>query len=465
MKEKYYEAIIDILDYIDEGIQIVDEKGRIVYYNKAARVHDGIEDEEAIGRHILEIYPSLTFETSTILKSMQTLTSIMNQEQEFVNYKGDKISTVNSSIPIRSGKKIIGAIEISKNITKVKELSEKIVDLQSELYKPKFKNKKSKSKNNGTNFTFVDIIGQNREMLKLKTLAFKASQTDSPVLIGGSTGTGKELFVHAIHNASNRKDYPFIAQNCAALPANLLESILFGSVKGSFTGANDRPGLFELADGGTLFLDEINSMPLELQAKLLRVLQDKKIRRVGGSKTIDVDVRIVAAYNSNLKEVLEKKQLRRDLFYRLNVISMIVPDLKDRKDDLPILLDYFIEKYNKKNKKFIKEVSDTVMNIFMKYDWPGNVRELEHVIEGISSIYDIDIIREEHLPYHFIEDNPITNVSSKIEPLNKALERKEKELIFTALNKTDGNVTRAAELLEIPRQTLQYRIKKFDIQP
>jgi arginine utilization regulatory protein len=302
-------------------------------------------------------------------------------------------------------------------------------------------------------------------MLKLKTLAFKASQTDSPVLIGGSTGTGKELFVHAIHNASNRKDYPFIAQNCAALPANLLESILFGSVKGSFTGANDRPGLFELADGGTLFLDEINSMPLELQAKLLRVLQDKKIRRVGGAKTIDVDVRIVAAYNSNLKEALDKKQLRRDLFYRLNVISMIVPDLKDRKDDLPILLDYFIEKYNKKNKKFIKEVSDTVMNIFMKYDWPGNVRELEHVIEGISSIYDIDIIREEHLPYHFIEDNPITNGSSKIEPLNKALERKEKELIFTALNKTDGNVTRAAELLEIPRQTLQYRIKKFDIQP
>ena len=464
MKEKYYEAIINILDYIDEGIQIVDEKGRIVYYNKAARVHDGIEDEEAIGRHILEIYPSLSFETSTILKSMQNLKSIMNKEQEFVNYKGDKISTINSSLPIRSGKRIIGAIEISKNITTVKELSEKIVDLQSELYKPKFKSKNKKEKNNGTNFTFVDIIGQNKEMLKLKTLAFKASQTDSPVLIGGSTGTGKELFVQSIHNASNRKNNPFIAQNCAALPANLLESILFGSVKGSFTGANDRPGLFELAHGGTLFLDEINSMPLELQAKLLRVLQDKKIRRVGGSKTIDVDVRIIAAYNSKLKDILEKKELRKDLFYRINVISMIVPDLKDRKDDLPILLDYFIEKYNKKNNKFIKEISQLVMEIFMNYQWPGNVRELEHVIEGISSIYDIDIIREEHLPQNFNEKGSSTNFNNgKIEPLNKALERKEKELILTALNKTDGNVSKAAELLEIPRQTLQYRIKKMDI--
>ena len=464
MKEKYYEAIINILDYIDEGIQIVDEKGRIVYYNKAARVHDGIEDEEAIGRHILEIYPSLSFETSTILKSMQTLKSIMNKEQEFVNYKGDKISTINSSLPIRSGKRIIGAIEISKNITTVKELSEKIVDLQSELYKPKFKSKNKKEKNNGTNFTFVDIIGQNKEMLKLKTLAFKASQTDSPVLIGGSTGTGKELFVQSIHNASNRKNNPFIAQNCAALPANLLESILFGSVKGSFTGANDRPGLFELAHGGTLFLDEINSMPLELQAKLLRVLQDKKIRRVGGSKTIDVDVRIIAAYNSKLKDILEKKELRKDLFYRINVISMIVPDLKDRKDDLPILLDYFIEKYNKKNNKFIKEISQLVMEIFMNYQWPGNVRELEHVIEGISSIYDIDIIREEHLPQNFNEKSSTGNFNNgKIEPLNKALERKEKELILTALNKTDGNVSKAAELLEIPRQTLQYRIKKMDI--
>src|SRR6056297_1146568 len=464
MKEKYYEAIIQVLDYIDEGIQIVDENGKIVYYNKTARLYDGIDDETALGRHILEIYPSLTFETSTLLKSMRTLSSILNQEQNFINYKGDKISTVNSSIPIKSGSKIIGAIEVSKNITKVRELSEKIVDLQSELYKPKVNKKKDKKEGNGTSFTFVDIIGQTKDMLKLKTLAFKASQTNSPVLIGGSTGTGKELFVHSIHNASDRKRNPFIAQNCAALPANLLESILFGSVQGSFTGAKDRPGLFELADGGTLFLDEINSMPLELQAKLLRVLQDKKIRRVGGSKTIDVDVRIIAAYNSKLKEILEKKELRRDLFYRLNVISMIVPDLKDRKDDLPILLEFFIEKYNKKNNKFIKEVSNEVMDIFMNYDWPGNVRELEHVVEGISSIYDIDIIREEHLPYHFTEKNHIpSSYNGKIEPLNKAHERKEKELILTALNKTDGNVSKAAELLEIPRQTLQYRIKKMDI--
>ena len=465
MKEKYYDAIIQVLDYIDEGIQIVDEKGRIVYYNKAARLYDGIEDETALGRHILEIYPSLTFETSTLLKSMRTLSSILNQEQNFINYKGDKISTVNSSIPIKSGSKIIGAIEVSKNITKVRELSEKIVDLQSELYKPKVNKKKDKKEGNGTSFTFVDIIGQTKDMLKLKTLAFKASQTDSPVLIGGSTGTGKELFVHSIHNASDRKRNPFIAQNCAALPANLLESILFGSVQGSFTGAKDRPGLFELADGGTLFLDEINSMPLELQAKLLRVLQDNKIRRVGGSKTINVDVRIIAAYNSELKDILENKELRKDLFYRLNVISMVVPDLKDRKEDIPILLKHFIEKYNKKNKKFVKKVSSEVMDIFMNYDWPGNVRELEHIIEGITSIYDVDIIREEHLPYQFadskdLKPSPLEN----IEPLTQAVEKKEREIIVSALKATDGNVSKAADLIEVPRQTLQYKIKKYGLE-
>jgi len=400
-----------------------------------------------------------------LLKSMRTLSSILNQEQNFINYKGGEISTVNSSIPIKSDNKIVGAIEVSKNITKVKELSEKIVDLQSELYKPKKNKQKKINKGNGTSFTFVDIIGQSKDMLRLKTLAFKASQTDSPILIGGSTGTGKELFVHSIHNASERKSNPFIAQNCAALPANLLESILFGSVQGSFTGAKDRPGLFELADGGTLFLDEINSMPLELQAKLLRVLQDNKIRRVGGSKTIDVDVRIIAAYNSELKNILEKRELRKDLFYRLNVISMIVPDLKKRKEDIPILLDHFIEKYNSKNKKFIKKVSQEVMDIFMNYDWPGNVRELEHVIEGITSIYEIDIIREEHLPYHFAEvKNVVKSLSKNIEPLNAALQKKEKEIITSALKATVGNVSKAADLIEIPRQTLQYKIKKYDLE-
>jgi arginine utilization regulatory protein len=311
----------------------------------------------------------------------------------------------------------------------------------------------------------VDIIGQSKEMLRLKNLAFKASQADSPVLIGGSTGTGKELFVQAIHYASKRKKEPFIAQNCAALPANLLESMLFGSVKGSFTGAENRPGLFELADGGTLFLDEINSMPLELQAKLLRAIQNNNIRRVGATNTTDVNVRIIAAFNADIEDILTKGQMRRDLFYRLNVITLIVPDLKERKEDIPILVEYFIEKYNKEMNKFITNLSEEVMEIFLNYDWPGNVRELEHSIEGIASIYDIDVIREEHLPFQF-KTRKKADDCIKIEEigsLRKTLEDTEKKMIELALQKTEGNITKSAEILDVPRQTLQYRIKKLRI--
>jgi arginine utilization regulatory protein len=463
MEDKYYESLIEILDYIDEGIQVIDNQGKIVYYNKAARIFDGIEGQTAIGRHFLEIYPSLSNETSTLIKSMETMHAIFNEQQDFINYKGDKITTINSSFPIKHHKKIIGAVEVSKNITQVKELSEKIVKLQSKLYKPK---KEKKNVRHSEKYTLVDIIGQSKEMLRIKNLAFKASQADSPVLIGGSTGTGKELFVQAIHYASRRKKEPFIAQNCAALPTNLLESMLFGSVKGSFTGAENRPGLFELADGGTLFLDEINSMPLELQAKLLRALQNNNIRRVGSTNTTDVNVRIIAAFNADIEEILTNGQMRRDLFYRLNVITLIVPDLKDRKEDIPILVEYFIEKYNKEMNKFITNLSEEVMDIFLNYDWPGNVRELEHAIEGIASIYDIDVIREEHLPFQFKTRKKAEDCIKieEIGSLRKTLEDTEKKMIELALKKTEGNITKSAEILDLPRQTLQYRIKKLKIE-
>lgn len=459
MKERYFDILIKTLDYIDEGIQIIDNNGKIMYSNKSTKSLDEIEIDKTIGRHILEIYPSLTFETSTLLQVMQTCKPILNKEQNFINYKGDKISTINTSLPIVSNNKIIGAIEISKNITTVKELSEKIVDLQTEL----FKNNTSKKKSKRTaDYTFVDIIGQNNEMLKLKTLSTKASLSNAPVLVCGNTGTGKELFVQSIHNSSSRKNKPFIAQNCAALPSNLLESILFGSVKGSFTGAENRAGLFELADGGTLFLDEINSMPLELQAKLLRVIQDKRIRRVGSTSTIDVDVRIITAMNTNIEEVVEAGLIRRDLFYRLNVISLIIPDLVDRLDDMPLLIDFFIDKFNKKYNKYFTSVSKNVFNIFISYSWPGNVRELEHTIESVISLYDSAIIREEHLPYQFNKTKLTSANNLKIiKPLNESVEKLEKEIILAALKQTNHNITKTAELIDIPRQTLQYKIKKY----
>jgi len=371
MEIKYFEALIQAIDIINDGIHIVDASGKIIYYNVAAKQLDEIDVDKAIGRHILEVYPSLSFDTSTLLKVLRTGKPIYNIEQNFINYKGDKISTLNSTLPILYNNKVVGALEVSRNITKVRELSEKIVNLQRELYETN-ENAENVDKHSKpiAKYNFLDIIGQSKEMLKLKSLGLKAAMSDSPVMVAGSTGTGKELFVQSIHNSSNRKYKPFIAQNCAALPANLLESILFGSVKGSFTGAENRPGLFELANGGSLFLDEINSMPLELQTKLL-------------------------------SEVVETKQLRQDLFFRLNVITLVIPDLCKRLEDLPILIEHFVKKYNDKCNKFFRGISKEVLDIFLDYRWPGNVRELEHAIESAISLYDGEVIREEHLPFQF----------------------------------------------------------------
>jgi len=413
----------------------------------------------------LEVYPSLSFETSTLLQVIKTCRPMYNVEQNFTNYKGDRISTINTSLPIMYNNKVIGAVEVSKNITEVRVLSEKIVNLQTKLFENKETN--SSTKNLAT-YTFLDIIGHSKEMQKIKSLGLKASETDSPVLISGPTGTGKELFVQSIHNSSNRKNQPFIAQNCAALPTNLLESILFGSVKGSFTGAENRPGLFELANGGTLFLDEVNSMPIELQAKLLRVLQDGRLRRVGASTTIDVDVRIISAINVPLQKVLELGQLRSDLFYRLSVITFEIPALKDRLEDIPLLVEHFINKYNVKLNKLFSGISNEVLQIFLDYEWPGNIRELEHTIESVISLYDGELVREEHLPFQF--KNILNNKkdliidSSTIRPLDVSLQMYEKELITSALEKVDFNVSKAAKLLNIPRQTLQYKIKKLEIE-
>ncbi len=455
------ENIEEIFNYLEEGLHMIDASGKILYYNDFAKRIDGVDPKKAVGRHLIEIYPSLDENTSTLLTVIRTGEPILRREQTFVNYKGEKITTINSSIPIKSMGKIMGAIEISKDITQVRELSEKIVDLQDKLYSGST-SKKGDSREEAV-YTFFDIVGNNNEIIRLKALARKAAQGDAPVLISGDTGTGKELFVHSIHNGSKRRHNPFITQNCAALPSNLLEGILFGTTKGGFTGAEDRPGLFELANGGTIFLDEINSMPLELQSKLLRVLQDGNIRRVGGTKIKNVDVRIIAATNIPPEEAIERRQLRKDLYYRLNVISFDIPPLRDRKDDIEILSHHFIDKFNVQLGKNTKGISKKVLSIFMDYPWEGNVRELEHLIEGIMNLYDVEIIDLEHIPQK-IKKNLVKKGKKKSNlNLNQLLEETEKNYIAEAMKQTAGNITHAAEILNIPRQTLQYKLNKYDI--
>ncbi|MGO1371769.1 MAG: sigma-54 interaction domain-containing protein [Senegalia sp. (in: firmicutes)] len=462
MNEIFFrENIFEILNYIEEAIQIIDEKGKILYFNKSAQKLDELGKGNVVGRHIFEVYPSLNHTTSTLIQVMQTGSPIYEKEQTFINYKGDKITTVNTSIPIKERGRIKGAIEISRNITHVRKMTEKITDLQTKLYNENDDPKKNKE---NAKYTFIDLIGQNKEMAKLKLVALRASKISSPVLIYGETGTGKELLVQSIHNASLRKNKPFIAQNCAALPANLLEGILFGTVKGGFTGAEDRKGLFELANGGTLFLDEINSMPIELQAKMLRVLQDGSIRRVGSTNTVDVDVRVITATNTEPEEAIKEKLMRKDLYYRLAVINLKIPPLRERKDDIPLLVEFFIDKYNERLDSHVDSISEDVIDMFMKYDWPGNVRELEHIIQGILALHDTDVIKKEHLPYQFDSyKDEVKEKKSTIVPLTNAVEDLEKNIIEEALRKTDRNITKTADLISIPRQTLQYKMKKYDL--
>jgi arginine utilization regulatory protein len=296
-------------------------------------------------------------------------------------------------------------------------------------------------------------------------------------LIYGETGTGKELFAQSIHNASNRKNNEFIAQNCAALPKDLLESLLFGTEKGSFTGAKSKPGLFEMADGGTILLDEINSMDLSLQAKLLRVLQDGRIRRIGAQKEKQVDVRIITTMNMHPDKAFEKDLLREDLYYRLSVVYIYLPPLRKRKDDIFLLTDHFIKQYNKEFDKNITGLSNKLKDVFKKYPWPGNVRELKHVIESAYNIKQLgDEIETDDLPGYIRERlgqnrNILNNWTTEekikdnedLPSLESYLEEIEMNLIKNALEKTDDNISAAARELDISRQSLQYKLKKYEL--
>jgi arginine utilization regulatory protein len=457
-----------ILEHLDEGILVVDKNANVTFYNEPATNIAGISQDKAIGKNILEIFPDLTPETSTFYRVLKNTQPIIDYVQTYTNYQGTKVSTLTSTIPLIKRGEIIGALEIYRDLTPVKELSEKVLNLQAELFGKRC-NRKSYSENRGL-YSFDDIIGKSTAIVELKNRAQKIADSDSPVLVYGETGTGKELLVQAIHNASKtRRNKPFIAQNCAALPNTLLDSILFGTTAGSFTGAKDKPGLFELADGGTLFLDEVNSMDMELQGKLLRVIQDGIIRRVGGSRTIAVDVRIIASTNEPPAKMVER-QMRRDLYYRLNVISLNIPALRERREDIPLLTKFFIEKYNGKINKQISKITPEVLDVFHAYRWPGNIRELKYAIESTMNFIDGSIMGVNDLPSHIInstksavskpqevDDN--INISSLVESLNQY----EKKLIQRAIQQANGNGAKAARMLKIPRQTLHNKIKKYNI--
>ncbi|WP_366924296.1 sigma 54-interacting transcriptional regulator [Metallumcola ferriviriculae] len=457
------------LEFID-AITIMDNNGKILYslrnnplFNEDSSKRDF---ESIIGKHILEVFPTFSPEKSTVINCIKERKAIYTERQSFKDWKGKYMVCNNLVLPIIKKGRVLGAVEISKDVTKIQE------NFTSNRDNIKKTNKKSGGFT--AKFALDDIITCNEDMLDNIERVKKIANNSSSVLVYGETGTGKELYAQSIHNYSNRSKQPFVAQNCAALPEALFEFILFGSVKGGFTGAEDKPGLFELANGGTLFLDEINSMPINLQAKLLRVLQEGTVLRIGDHRDRKVDVRIIAAMNIDPLAAVAKRQLREDLFYRLNVVSIKLIPLKKRKNDIPLYIKYFIDKYNKKMNKHLTGVSTEVKNLFEKYDWPGNVRELQHVIESSINYVDRGIIETKDLPIYFNEvinkESP-SKIKHKLpnirignpESLDNIMSNLERKVIIDALETSLGNITNAAKILKITRQRLHYKLKKYGI--
>lgn len=440
-----------LIENLEEGVHIVDEKGKTIYYNEAMAKLEGVNKEAVIGKKISEYLRDMNEHNSTIIKAMAKKKPIRGIVQTYKSHSKD-ITTINTTIPIMKNEKCIGAIEVSKDMTRVKNLNEKIFKLEA--------SRQSKS----MKFMFKDIIGNSECMRQVVNLAMRASLSNSSVLIFGETGSGKEVIAQSIHNNGIRRDKPFIAVNCAAIPSTLLESMFFGTVKGSFTGAENKKGLFEEANKGTLLLDEINSLEPYLQSKLLRVLQEGYIMPIGSNKIIDVDVRIIATLNESPEKLIEEGKLRKDFYYRLGVIRIDIPPLRDRKEDVVELSKYFIDYYNEVLKKQVIGIDSEAIDKFKEYEWPGNVRELKNLIESAMNMADdYGTLTKGYFNNKFINEEQAEKIDLGKRSLNEFIEGIEKRVIIEALEKNNYNITKTANYLKIKRQLLQYKIKKYDL--
>lgn len=462
MKKEYYEKIIEeLIKLIDEGVYVVDKKGIGRFYNDVMASMEKVNMEDVLGKSFHDAFPQVRNNDSTMLKALLKGEATVKSQQSYKNFYGKEITTINSTVPIVVEGETVAAIEVAKDITDIQRMSDTLLELQQSKSQPTTENKGSIKR-----YTFDDIFGENEEFEIAINRARKAAENDASVFIYGETGTGKELIAQSIHYSGKRKDRPFLAQNCAAIPESLLEGILFGTSKGGFTGAVDREGLFEQANGGTLLLDEISAMPYDLQSKLLRVLQEDYIRRVGGTKDIPINVRIIATVNEPPEDLISKGKLRKDLFYRLNVVNIEIPALRERPDDIPRLAEKFLQKYNERFDKEIWMLADGTVKKLINYDYPGNVRELENIIEQAVSMGENEHVLTEKslaMPRNARKSKAPAIGYEKNTPLDKYMEEAEIKIIRDALLDSSGNISKAAELLQIKRQTLQHKLKKYKI--
>jgi PAS domain S-box-containing protein len=448
-KIRFYEAI---LDNIYNGVMITDPAGKIIFFSKTYGNFLGIDPKETIGKHCTEMIENTRMDivAKTGIPEIDQPHRIMGQDM------------VVQRIPIKLDGKVIAVYGqvMFKDVRDVQALANKLNFLESkvEFYEKELESLRS------SKYTINNIVGKTEGIVELKKLALKAAATNAPVLLIGESGTGKELFAHAIHHASERRRYPFIRLNCAAIPKDLLEAELFGYEPGAFTGAGSKgkPGKFELAHQGTIFLDEISDLPLEMQPKLLRVLEEKEMERLGGTRLTKCDFRLIAASHENLEKCVEEGKFRKDLYYRLNVIPIQIPPLRERKEDIPTIAEHLIQTLNKDLGTNVTKISPEILNILENYDWPGNIRELSNILERILYSIDGDTIQIQHLPI-FLQS--MSAGSMKLQPtlLRRLREDMEKEALIQAIRISKDNKNKAAKLLGIHRTALYKKMKKLNI--
>lgn len=444
---KVAEQVADVIRLCEDtdGLLIANRDG-IVEFQRVF-VDNLWKSGETVGLHIFDLYPELDEESSTIIQALKTGKPTYNVLQDINNRRGERVLLESTTIPIV----VDGQVECVIDSSKFHSIDQRII------------------RGEGGISTLDRIITQDPAMLALKERVRDVAQLDSSVLIYGETGTGKELVAEALHSEGRRSGKPFVSQNCAAIPANLLESLFFGTEKGSYTGALTRMGLLEEADGGTLFLDEINSMEIGLQAKLLKVLEEKKVRRLGGSRDIPFDVRIVAAVNEEPAKLIREHRLREDLYYRLGVVRLTIPPLRKRQGDIPLLIRYFIDQYNRKMKRKIHGVSEQALRRLERYSWPGNVRELQNVVEGAFASARSELLVLDYMEDALDQGMEETERTCDAEPpleegfsLNQALEQYEKKLLEKAMAQSTS-ISQAARRLGLSRQNLKYKLQKYNL--
>ena len=450
------------LNLLSECIIGVNEQGIINFFSGAYAQFLGIDDpKEAIGKHCTEVVENTRMHI--IVETGQVEIGHIQR----VNSQ----NVIANRIPIMKEGKVIGAIGkiMFHDIQQFKALADQIRAMESKLsyYQTELKRLQE------GRFSFQSIVGESAKMEEVKMMALKVSKSRSTVLIRGESGTGKELFANAVHHASPRADGAFIRLNCAAIPRDLLEAELFGYEEGAFTGAKKggKPGKIELAHKGTLFLDEIGDMSLDMQVKLLRVLQEKEIERIGGTKIQKIDVRFIAATHRNLREMVQRGEFREDLYYRLHVFAIDIPPLRERKEDMIHLTEFLIQKLNEELSSSVLSLDDRVRDIFMEHDWPGNIRELENVLERAMNVVEGTVIHVQHLPVYLRQKNLEGALSCKgyqeeseiSYSLQAEVESAEKRVIARALEKTAGNRKEAAEILGIHRASLYRKIERYEI--